>query len=427
MSRLAKLIKHRLFQHTFFYTAAEVINKSVPFFMLPIFTRYLKPEDYGIIASFTTFEAILETFVGMSANGAISIQFFKLSKERLRVYIANSMFVLIASFLLFTGVVAVFHEVILTRLLIPVQWALAAVLLALMNYITLINMTLWRCEQKPKPFGIYQIAKTIVNMGVSAFFIIHLDMGWQGRLLGVSSAYLIFAVISTVFIVRRGYFEFRINKTDIKDMLSFGIPYIPHALSGWAKTGVDRVILISLLGAGATGIYSVGYQFGQIIGIFALAFNRAWTPHLYETLSNNNTWAQKRKLVKFTYVYFAGMLACGLLIGIFAPAFMRYVLDKKFNDSGAVVFWIALSYSFNGMYYMAVNYILYEKKTKILASITFSITLVHALLVYVLVKLNGAVGAAQASTISFFFHFVAIWYASAKIYPMPWRLRRHDC
>jgi len=86
---LSHIFKHKLFKNTFIYTGTNVINKAIPFFLLPIMTRYLTPTDYGIVATFGVLLAIMTVFVGLSMNGAINVNFFKLNKEELKEYIGN--------------------------------------------------------------------------------------------------------------------------------------------------------------------------------------------------------------------------------------------------------------------------------------------------------------------------------------------------
>jgi len=85
------------------------------------------------------------------------------------------------------------------------------------------------------------------------------------------------------------------------------------------------------------------------------------------------------------------------------------------------VLWIALGYAFQGMYFMVGLYIFYVKKTYILAWVTFSSAGVNIVLNYFFIKANGAIGAAQATTITFFVQFIMVWILSAKVYEMPWR------
>ena len=69
------IFNHKLFKNTFIYTGTNVINKAIPFFLLPIMTRYLTPIDYGIVATFNVLLAVMVVFVGLSMHGAINVNF----------------------------------------------------------------------------------------------------------------------------------------------------------------------------------------------------------------------------------------------------------------------------------------------------------------------------------------------------------------
>jgi len=76
------------------------------------------------------------------------------------------------------------------------------------------------------------------------------------------------------------------------------------------------------------------------------------------------------------------------------------------------------------MYYMIANYIFYSKATHLLAAVTLSTAVLNIVLNYYLIKLNGAIGAAQASTLSLCAGFLLTWFLSSRVFPMPWSLRR---
>ncbi|GAG28587.1 unnamed protein product, partial [marine sediment metagenome] len=205
------------------------------------------------------------------------------------------------------------------------------------------------------------------------------------------------------------------------DALFFGVPLIPHALGGWIVTSIDRIFINSMVGVAATGLYSVGYSVGMIIGLLAHSFNLAWSPFLYEKLKENN-YSTKMKIVKFTYLYDIGIVFLALALSFIAPYFLKFFVSRNFYFAYKYVLWIALGYAFQGMYFMVVNYIFYVKKTYILAWVTFTSAGVNIVLNYFFIKANGAIGAAQATTITFFVQFIMVWVLSAKVYKMPWKL-----
>lgn len=382
-------------------------------------TRYLTPTDYGIVATFDVLLAVMVVFVGLSMQGAINVNYFKLKKEELREYIGNVFFILFSNFVLIFIIVFFLKTYISNMIKFPVKWIPIVIAIALCQSIFTINLRLWQVEQKSLPYGLFQISRTILNVILSLIFIVALVWGWQGRLLGVVITSIVFGLLSIFVIYKRGYIKISFNKKYIKDALFFGVPLIPHALGGWIMTSIDRFFINSMVGVAATGLYSVGYSVGMIIGLLAHSFNLAWSPFLYEKLKENN-YLTKVKIVKFTYLYDAGIIFLALSLSFIAPYFLKFFVSKDFYYAYKYVLWIALGYAFNGMYFMVVNYIFYIKKTYILAWVTFSSASINIVLNYFFIKANGAIGAAQATTITFFICFVLTWILSARVYKMPW-------
>jgi len=423
MTIIGRLKQSVLFKNTFIYTLLQLLNKGIPFLLLPILTRYLSTDDYGMIATYNTFIGILVIFIDLSMPGAVGVNYFQLKKEELQSYIGNVFNVLLFSTLVVTAIVIAFREFIIDKFSLPVIWIYIAIMVAIAQTITMINLTLWRSQQRAKPYALYEISQTFFNITVSLLLVVGLKYGWEGRTTGAASATIIFGLLSIFFIYKRGYSTLNFSIQYIKDALKFGIPLLPHHIALWMRTGVDILLITVIVGAAQTGLYSVGYTFGAIIGIFAMAFNNAYSPYLFEKLKNI-TDESKTKLVKFTYFYFLGILLFSMLLSGVFSLILPYFLGEKFQEANQYIIWIALAYAFQGMYLMVVNYIFYAKQTHKLSMITIVTSIFHVILSYILIHSYDAMGAAYASIISFFVTFISVWYISNKVYQMPWSLWR---
>lgn len=421
MFNFSDIVNHKLFRNFFVYTSFSVIWRAIPFFLLPVLTRYLTPADYGIVATFQVLFAMAVVFVGLNMHGAVSVNYFKIDKHEFKIYMANVLLILFVGFSLTFFIVYVSKSALSHLTKFPENWVMVTVLAALCQFICMLTLTLWQVEQKPISYGLFQLFQTVLNVSLSLIFVVSLGWQWQGRLLGIIIVSIISAMISIIFI--RKYIKFSFHKGYIKDALYFGIPLIPHALGWWIMTGIDRLFINSMVNVDATGIYTVGYQVGIIIGLLATSFNKAWYPFLFEKLKANN-YSTKIKIVKFTYMYNVGIIIMAVALSLVAPWFLGFFVGKSFHGAYKYVLWIALGYAFQGMYFMVVNYIFYIKKTYILAWVTFFSACVNMLLNYFLIKANGAIGAAQATTITFFVQFIIVWILSAKVYEMPWFLKK---
>ncbi len=416
---MKRIIRSRFFKNTSIYTFSDVLNKMVPFILLPVLTRYLSPSDYGVIALFFVFTGILGVFMTLELNTAISVNFFKITRDELKVYIANILIITSIVSCLILLFFIIFHSYISKLLALPTEWLFIAIVVTLLQFFTTINLVLWQSEQNPIPLGIYQISQTIFNLSLSLILIIGFGMKWEGRLIAVSVTSMGFGILSFSFLLNRNYIDFKLDKVYIKNALKFGLPLLPHSLGIWFRTGIDRVFLTMLVSASATGLYTVGFQIASVIMVIISAFNKAFTPYLYEQLKEI-TAKQKSILVKYFYFYFAVLLLLATSLSLIAPYIIDFLLGKKFTESQNYVTLISFGFAFYGMYSLFVNYILFTEKTKYLSYITFTAGLLHVGLSYLLISYNGTIGAAQATAIISFITFLFVWWLSQKLNPMPW-------
>jgi len=414
----------KIIKKSLIYAGGDVINKAVPFLMLPVLTKYLTPGDYGMIAAFSSFVGFLTIFIGLSLHGAINVAFFKLKKEALRVYIANALLILGVSATISLLAVFVLDTRISQKLLLEKEWLYIAVVVSISQFITLINTTLWIAEQKPKPYSIYQISQTVLITILTVLLVVGLGLGWEGQVMAMVMGYISFAMVSVVFLQKRNYLRFEYRKEDIQDLLKFGIPMIPHQLSGWIRTSGDKILLIAMVGPASTGLFTVGYQVAMVMTLLTTAFNKAWNPYLYALLNQKDNDESKIKIVKLTYIYFVSIIILFALLYFISGLIFEYLLDDKFLDSMEFVVYILLANTFNGMYLMVSGYLFYTKETKRLAKITFSISIVHMILSYLFITLFGAIGAAYSGVVSMLLIFVLVWHSSNRVYSMPWNLWR---
>ncbi len=403
------------------YVFANIINSAIPFFLMPVLTRYLTPADYGIVAMFGVLVGLVSPFTGLNVHGAVSRQYVRRDYIDLPEYIGNCLVLLTASSSLVAAALWLGKETVSRLSYFPQTWLWAVVAVSVCQFVINIVLVLWRMQFKASAYGAFQIANTLANAVFSILLVVVFKQGWQGRVEGQVLATVIFAAISLVILINGNWVKLRYNREYLVHAFKFGAPLVPHALGGFLLTMTGRVLVANMVGIAETGLYTVGYQVGAIIGLLENSVNQAWAPWLFDRLKRGGQ-EEKVRLVKVTYAYFLGLLAVALLLSVSAPWFLRFWVGKEFAGSVAFIVWIALGYAFNGMYKMVVGYIFYAEKTYILAWVTFITAAANLVLSYLFIRLNGAVGAAQAMTVSFFLSFIGTWVLSAKVYPMPWKL-----
>jgi O-antigen/teichoic acid export membrane protein len=420
---IKRILKSSLVRSSGIYTISRIVNSAIPFLMMPVLTRYLSPTDYGIVAMFAVLLGIVSPFVGLSLHGAVSVRYFDKSETDLPRYIGNCFMILVASAFLVSVVMWLFAGPISRHSAFPREWLWTVVFVAAAQFVGFVLMTLWQVENKPVRYGIFQNLQTLGNVSLTILLVVGLGKNWQGRIEAQVITLALFALVAGYILYRNGWLKFSYDRSSVNNALRFGIPLIPHALGGMLIVQTDRMFLTNMAGVAVAGIYTVGYQFGSIIDMVASSFNQAYAPWLYKQLNSDDP-AIKKRIVKLTYLYFVLILFFAVGLSLIVPWFLTFFVGKNFVGAGKYVFWIALGYAFNGMYYMVTNYIFFAGKTSVLAGVTFLTALLNIAFNYLLIKLNGPVGAAQASALAFFISFILTWVLSARVYAMPWSLKR---
>ena len=421
---ILKILRSSLMQTAGIYTVTTIINTAIPFLLMPILTRYMSPSDYGIVAMFSVLVSFVFPFTGLSIHGAVQRQYYEREHVHLPTYITNCLLILLASSALTSIIFFVLSEPISKLSSFPESWMWTVIIVSIAGFINSIVLVLWQVNIKPYAIGKYQIAQTILNIGLSLWFVVGLDMAWRGRIEAQLFTAVIFAFIGLVILKKDGWLKFGFNKQYIRNALCFGVPLVPHALGQVIMTMTDRFFITNMVGLNATGLYSVGYSFGMIIGFIEGSFNQAYVPWLFERLKRNDD-NVKRNIVKATYAYFLFIILLALSLSLIAPWFLNFFVGKRFVGAQIFVSWIAFGYAFSGMYKMVANYIFFAEKTHILAWVTLFCGAMNVVFNYVFIKWNGPVGAAQAACLTFFTTFVLTWVLSAMVYDMPWLLRKN--
>lgn len=408
----------KLFRSVVTYASANVINSAIPFFLLPVLTRILSPAEYGVVAMFTTLMSALAAFTGLSLHGAVSVRYFSIDTDHPR-FVGTCLSVLAASTSLALLFVWLFSAPLSNGVNLPVAWLFAAVLGSAVQTVINIRLVMWQVEGDVLRYGFFQVTQTLLNMSLSLYLILVLGLGWEGRGLGIAAAVFIFGVLALFSLQREGRIRWKLDRDYIKASLRFGVPLIPHSLGGLMLSMSDRFIIMSILGAAATGSYAVGAQLGMLLGILADAFVKAFGPHLYGQLKVADD-VIRVKIVWQCWVVFFIFLFLAILYVFLLPYVYPFLVGDGYGSSLVVAQLIGFGNAFMGMYYVVAGFVFFSEKTGFLSRLTLVVGFLNVVVTLFLVERLGALGAAWSYVVVQFLFFVGAWGIAYKVYPLPW-------
>ena len=377
------------------YILSDGITKALSFLILPFVSFYLIPEQLGIASNFDVLQSILMLLAGQAIVNALPYFYYDRSREEIGLLVSNLLFIIIAVNLCFLIIILLIYGLIDEYLHIGLFLQLLTLISVIANLLLSINLILYRLEEKPFVFLKLQLLQSLIYVFLLILLVVCLRKEALGKIYSAVFSCSIVCLLHIYLLYKRGYLIWKIDRNSIGELLRFGIPLLPHSLSFWIKSGMDKILLTTFCGLSVNGLYSMAMSFGAIYSIFKVAFDNAYIPYLQKRISKmtfDNQKAEKKQLVRISYIissvffllFFVVMFICWILI--------QYVLSDLYRDSFQFIPWILFSLTIYSFYSLVVQYPYTAKKTLGLGSITFSGSIIQLLLTFVLVRMLGADG-----------------------------------
>lgn len=405
------------------YILSDGITKALSFLILPFVSFYLIPEQLGIAANFDVLQSILMLLAGQAIVNALPYFYYDRSREEIGLLVSNLLFIIIVVNLCFLIIILLIYGLIDEYLHIGLFLQLLTLISVIANLLLSINLILYRLEEKPFVFLKLQLLQSLIYVFLLILLVVCLRKEALGKIYSAVFSCSIVCLLHIYLLYKRGYLIWKIDRNSIGELLRFGIPLLPHSLSFWIKSGMDKILLTTFCGLSVNGLYSMAMSFGAIYSSSKVAFDNAYIPYLQKRISKmtfDNQKAEKKQLVRISYIissvffllFFVVMFICWILI--------QYVLSDLYRDSFQFIPWILFSLTIYSFYSLVVQYPYTAKKTLGLGIITFSGSIIQLLLTFVLVRMLGADGIKYSLVIGALVTMFSVWWYSNRVYPLPW-------
>ncbi len=134
-----------------------MLNKAIPFLLLPILTTHLATDEFGVMSIYLMMINFFSAFIGMAIHTNVAKNFFKYSQEQLALMIGNILIILSVSTLFYFLITLGLSFIYSDFFSVPSIWILIIPLISLMQMITSINLTILRNEGKAVLYGVFEI------------------------------------------------------------------------------------------------------------------------------------------------------------------------------------------------------------------------------------------------------------------------------
>jgi O-antigen/teichoic acid export membrane protein len=411
----------RVGRHTLVYGAGMMLTRAVSFIMLPVYTRYLTPADYGVMELIGMTLDIISIVAGAKLALGIFRYYHKAEQERDRnAVVSTALVALGASYGVIGAITYAIAEPLSRLVFTSMQYAplikLAAVTLALQS-LQLVPLSYARLRERSVLFVIANTLKLAMQLGFNIYFVVYQGSGVRGVFLGNLIASALVGAWLCVYVVRD--VGLRLSPVATGQLLRYGIPLIGTQFATFIVTFADRYFLQRSDTMSTVGLYSLAYQFGFLLAAIGyIPFEMVWEPMRFEIAKR----ADRDDVFARGFLYMnVVLITTAVGISLFVPDVLRIMTTPAFFSAADLVPVILIGYVFQGWAQIQDIGILMSEKTAYSTLANWAAALVALAAYALLIPRYHGMGAAVATALAFATRYGWIYFFSQRLWHVEYR------
>lgn len=382
------------------FVACTMLQKCISFITVPIFTRIMPTEEYGLYSTYLSWYSILTVFCTLNMHSVVYVNdYTKANTQREKDEAAVP---LLSLSTLLTIVIFIVYVVFHSWLdkLIGLPFALVCLLFAQILFEPPVNF--WSMQQRFEYKYVILVARTIAMVILNAalgiaFVCLASSNEAIARACSIVLVQVIFGAIFYVYFWKRAGKAF--STKGWKHALEVQLPLLPHSLSLTILSSSDRIMISNMVGVAKAGIYSVAYSAGYVVNVFKNSIVDALKPWIYQKIRDKN-YRAIRKTVNSVMILVTLISA---VFTAFAPEVIYIMAPAQYHEAIYVIPPVSASSYFTFLYNIFSIVGLYYEKTKKIMWASVSGAILNLVLNAICIPIFGYIAAAYTTLVCYMF------------------------
>lgn len=409
-------------KHSAIYAFSSMLRRLTGLVMLPIYTRYLTPADYGVVELLGMAIEIVGILVGLRITQAM-FRYYILAEtdDEKNKIVSTVLFTAIASSCLGASLLYWFAEPLVQVIFGDSKYIFEFKLFAftlVTNAIIAAGLSYLRARQVPVLFVAINIISLLIQVCLNIVFVVVYEMHVSGVVYGalISGAMVSAGLMVYVFIKVGVHYSRSIAITLVK----FVSPLILASIGAFYVAYADKYFLRLFGSLSDVGLYALAARMCSILATVYEAFNMSWGADRFEIVKRGNAKDIYGQVFRYVNVV---VIIVGAGLVLFASDFFHVMTSSEYYPAAYIVPLLMFSVIAR-IYTLFCNFgVLYCDKTGIMAEASW-IKAVAASVGYVLlIPILGVYGAAITLAVCGFIEFGWVYRKSTELYDMSlqWR------
>ncbi len=396
----------------FIYAIGNLGSKLITFLLVPFYTHFITPEDYGYYDVTLTLTFLAMGFVTFQLRDGTFRFLLDNEDERIRKGVVSFSYKLLAQStvaVLVIGLIFSFtHE-------IRDWWWIIAFVIALSLYEVEIQIV--RGLGQNKVFVFAGIITAFQIALYSLVFVAWLRMG----IAGIFCSNILARVVSMIVIeyrtkVFKRYFFYNFKDKELnRSLLKYSLPLLPNAVCWWLLGSSSRLFIEHNLGLEANGLYAVGMKFSTILETFSVIVYQAWQETAIKQYGAADS-SQFFSRIFNTYILLMSIF--GIAFALLLKMCYSWLVDGGYWGSLPYLYPMIISViCFAAASFYDLGYQCAKRTVRNLPGILLT-TLLNLVMNYIFIHIWGIWGIVLSSILSYLFLFVFRMIDSWRFFPV---------
>ena len=377
------------------FTICNFLQRGTALITVPIFTRLLTTDEYGIcniyfawFEIFLLFTSLKIPYEGLN-NGLIR---FEKDKDG---YTSSVLGLIMTMTIIVAAVYGLLHRGI-DRLT-----GLNSLIMFLMFVQLLFNppLMLWtnreRFDLRYRWPVVVTLAGIIANPIISIVAVLNTEYGAEARIIASVLVQTFFGLILAILIFYKGKKFY--NKKYWVFALKFNLRLIFYYISQSILNQSDRVMINYFEGTGKAAIYSVAYSAATIMLILVSAINGSFNPWMYKKLKSGSY----KEIKEVSSILCLIVAVATLGMSAFAPDLVRIMAPEEYGQAIWIIPPVAASVFFVFMYMMFANVEMYFDENKGILIISIICSCANLILNAIFIPTQGYMAAGWTTLVCY--------------------------
>ena len=412
------MISEKNIRNVFIYSLPKIFKYGLYFFALPVLTRHLTPEDFGVVALAFAFPTIAVEIVSAGMSSSVARYYFEYRKDqkKLNALFFSSQVYLFIMFAVSAAFVFYAREHISKLVTGKTDYGMAVFIAYLAMYLDQINsffFIIYQNMEKATVHSTFTILQAITGISVSLLLVLYWKMSYMGMLYGSFAAALVVCLGLFMHFNRNISIDF--SRKMLYENLKYGIQVIPNALTGFINKFFDKYMLNEMISMAATGIYNIGQTLSNTLFFVMGNVWMSFQPIYYREVFDNGAGASEKVGRLFTVFAYITLFPIIIMI-LFAQEILYLMAPPSYYEAAGILVVLAAGIATQtfGMY-VGVQYA-YSKRPFWIFPVSVAGTIINVALNSYLIPIYGLMGAGFATIFSTSAVNMLLAYIGQKLY-----------